>query len=468
MSEIGVRKDVQAIPLRPLASGVTSGSSETPASITTGLGPGTSASVGEGPSKNLDEASADVDVVQAQADDLPEGQYGWVIVAACSIIAFFFGGLTYSWGVVQAKLTASHVASDAQLSFIGSTCIACISFAALVNARIIRWMGTRNAALLGCFFLGTGQFLNSWTVNSYGGLFFTNGVVMGFGTSLCFMACGSLPSQYFQRRRGLANGFVFAGNGLGGAIVSISMNSLIDRVGLAWAFRILGIITLVVTLPTAMLLRERTRRATVTIEWRLFQDPKFLLLFIGSGIATFPLLVPPFFVPLYAHSVGTSAALASGLLAVFNFASAVGRVSFGVLSDKVGPITALAFALLLNSVSMLAIWPVSASVAPLVVFIVLNGAGNGGFFATMPSVVGHMYGHSRVSSALAMIVTGWASGYLLGSPVAGWLLEAYGGSNAGRAAFRPAIYFAGSLSVASTGLILAMRQLLAKKVLVYA
>ena len=88
-------------------------------------------------------------------------------------------------------------------------------------------------------------------------------------------------------------------------------------------------------------------------------------------------------------------------------------MGFGALGDRVGPISALALTLLLAAVSMLAVWPVSTSLAPLVVFIVLNGIGNGGFFSTMPSVVGHMYGSSRVASALAMVVTGWAFGYLL-------------------------------------------------------
>ncbi|TFY83444.1 hypothetical protein EWM64_g571 [Hericium alpestre] len=225
--------------------------------------------------------------------------------------SFFYTGLGYSWGVVQARLSQSHnLGSDAALSFVGSTCIAFVSFAALINARLIRWLGTRNSALLACSFLGLGQFLNGWSVKSYKGLFVINGIIMGFGSSMCFMTCGSLPAQYFKRRRGLADGFVFAGTVLVFAVTSIVMNALIDTL---------------------------RRRISVRAVAR-FQC-------VGYG------------------------------------------------SDRLG---------------------------------------------------------------------------IRGSPVAGWLLEAYGGSAAGRVAFRPAIYFAGSLSVASTGLILTMRQLLVKKIFVYA
>jgi hypothetical protein len=38
---------------------------------------------------------------------------------------------------------------------------------------------------------------------------------------------------------------------------------------------------------------------------------------------------------------------------------------------------------------------------------------NGGFFSTMPTVVGNVFGSARVSVAMGMIVTGWAGGYLL-------------------------------------------------------
>ena len=114
--------------------------------------------------------------------------------------SFFFGGLTYSWGIVQARLTQSRLANDSQLSFIGSTAITVISVAALINVPLIRWLGTRKACVLGCFFLGLGPLLNGFATRSYGGLFVTNGLILGFGTSLTFMVSGvkyARFSQYF-------------------------------------------------------------------------------------------------------------------------------------------------------------------------------------------------------------------------------------------------------------------------------
>ncbi|KIK65055.1 hypothetical protein GYMLUDRAFT_39458 [Collybiopsis luxurians FD-317 M1] len=399
----------------------------------------------------------------ASVDDMPEGGYGWVVVASCSTIRFFAVGGTYSWGIMQAQLAAESIAPNSTLAFIGSLCISFVAFGAIVMGRLIRWMGARNAGFVSCLLMGAGQILSSASVRNIGGLFVTNGIIVGLGTSMGVMLCSTLPSQYFKRKRGLANGVVFGVSGMGGAVLSVAQNYLIDRLGVAWTFRIIGLATMVLTFPACYFLKDRLRRSTATIEWSLFLDPRFVMLALGSAIGTFPLLVPPFFLPLYTDSLGLSASMGSTLLAVFNVSSALGRISFGVLCDVFGPITSLSLALIVGALSLLAIWPVSSSLAPLVVFAILNGCSNGGFFSTIPSVVAHIYGPIRVTTVYSMVLTGWAAGYLLGAPVAGWLLDAYGGSDAGIVAYRPAMYYAGSLTVGSTGFILGVRTLITRK-----
>lgn len=103
---------------------------------------------------------------------------------------FFFVGLTYSWGVVQAQLTMKHLAKDSSLSFVGSTATSFVAFGALINARILRRLGTRNSALLACFCLGFGQILSGFATTNFGALFVSFGIVTGFGVGLCFMVTG--------------------------------------------------------------------------------------------------------------------------------------------------------------------------------------------------------------------------------------------------------------------------------------
>lgn len=103
-----------------------------------------------------------------------------MVIFACSVLTFWFVGTTYSWGIIQAALERG-LSSPSTISFVGSLTCACISFLALVNARVIRRIGARNTALLGVSFLGMGEVFSGFTTKNVGGLFFTAGVVMGLG-----------------------------------------------------------------------------------------------------------------------------------------------------------------------------------------------------------------------------------------------------------------------------------------------
>ncbi|EHK46123.1 hypothetical protein TRIATDRAFT_292294 [Trichoderma atroviride IMI 206040] len=384
---------------------------------------------------------------------VPDGGYGWVVLGGCAVIAWWFVGTGYSWGVMQGALVEKGLSTPATLSYVGSLATAIIAFLAIVNARIIRAIGAQKTGMLGILILGISEILSGFTINSLPGLFITSGVTLGVGLSLCFMAASATPAQYFSKKRGLANGIVFAAGGLGGAIISLSMDALIRRLGTAWAYRILGLVTLLTGLPAAWLVRERSPvKNAGFIEWRLFRDLEFVIIFATGAVATFPLLVPAFFIPLYARSIGLSSSTGAGLLAGFNLSSAAGRILCGFLCDKIGSLNALSISLLINAITMLALWPASTTLAPLIAFVVLNGAANGGFFSTIPTVVGNVFGSQRVSVAMAMVVTGWGGGYLMGSPIAGYLLDAYGGTESGFQAYRPAITYAGCMGLGAAGL----------------
>jgi hypothetical protein len=138
---------------------------------------------------DFDPAHGDTVIAESRLADAaaPDGGYGWVIIGACSVLTFWFVGTSYSWGVIQAALVEENLSSPASLSFVGSLTAACISFFALVNARLIRRIGGRRTALLGVGFLGLGEVLSGFSTRNVGALFFTAGVLMGIGCSCCFM-----------------------------------------------------------------------------------------------------------------------------------------------------------------------------------------------------------------------------------------------------------------------------------------
>ncbi|BCR92808.1 uncharacterized protein ACHE_80708A [Aspergillus chevalieri] len=389
---------------------------------------------------------------------VPDGGNGWVVISGCAMVTWWVTGTAYCWGVLQAALVKEGVSSSSTLSFVGSLAPACISFLGIINARVIRIIGTRVAGLFGIFCLGLGEILSGFAFRNIGGLFVTAGVVMGIGISVCFMVVSVIPAQYFKTKRGVANGIVYAAGGLGGAVISFILNALLNSLGTAWTFRILGFITLATGLPPAYLIQQRVPiPPTKFVEWRLFRDVRFILLFIASAIATFPLLVPAFYLPLYTNAMGMKSSVGAAMVAAFNFSSAIGRLLCGFCCDSLGPLNTLFMSLLLSALSMLILWPVSQSIGPLIVFVIINGMANGGFFSTMPTVVGNVFGSARVSVAMGMIVTGWAGGYLFGAPIAGYILDAAGGEDNGLKAYRPSIFYAGGMALAAAGLAAGIR-----------
>ncbi|KAJ5861185.1 Major facilitator superfamily domain general substrate transporter [Penicillium soppii] len=410
---------------------------------------------------DLSATPSETDIMQQSllADSqVPDGGEAWVVISGCAVVTWWFIGTSYCWGILQAALVKEGVSSSSTLAFVGSLATACISFLGILNARIIRKLGTRVSAMAGVFFLGLGEVLSGFSAMSIGGLFATAGVVMGIGISLCFMVVSVTPAQYFRKKRGIANGIVYAAGGLGGAVISFVMNALLDRVGVQWTFRIIGFATWGTGLPAAYLIKQRVPiPPSAIVDWRLFRDIRFVLLFAMGAIATFPLLVPPFFLPLFTASLGMSSGTGAGIVAAFNFSSALGRLLCGLCSDFVGPLNTLFISLLLSALSMLIIWPISTSLGPLIVFVIVNGMANGGFFSTMPTVVGNTFGSARVSVVMGMVVTGWAGGYLLGAPIAGFILDAAGGEKSGITGYRPAILYAGSMTVVAALIGLSIR-----------
>ncbi|KAB2102622.1 hypothetical protein AG0111_0g8704 [Alternaria gaisen] len=401
----------------------------------------------------------------AQANDVWDSSEGWPVVGAGAAIFFVYLGLVYSYGIVQLQLERRQLANVPTLSFIGSVAAAISPLTGAFVARIIKRIGYRATAATGSFLLGLGEFCAGFSTHSVPAMFVTQGFLFGIGAALLFLPAASLPSLWFKRKRGLATGLVYGGAGVGSAVIALSLEKLIDTTSLETALKVLGACACIICLPATYFLKppRGSRRAVSKMQWRLMQSPKFILMLLMGAVATFPLFVPPFLLPLYAASLGLSGQTGAAILAAWNFASAVGRIVMGFGADKVlGPVNSMILSLLLVSLSALALWPFASNLGLIIFFAIVNGVGSGGFFSLMPVVVGAVFGDD-ITTVMSMLNTSWFFGYFMGAPIAGYLLDAYGGTGAGLAAYRPAIFYAGSLTLASAGLLLSVRLMITQK-----
>ncbi|KAJ5509674.1 hypothetical protein N7527_011817 [Penicillium freii] len=114
---------------------------------------------------DLSTTPSETDIMQQSllADSqVPDGGEAWVVISGCAVVTWWFIGTSYCWGILQAALVKEGVSSSSTLAFVGSLATACISFLGILNARIIRKLGTRRSAMAGVFFLGLGEVLSGY------------------------------------------------------------------------------------------------------------------------------------------------------------------------------------------------------------------------------------------------------------------------------------------------------------------
>jgi MFS transporter, MCT family, solute carrier family 16 (monocarboxylic acid transporters), member 3 len=409
--------------------------------------------------------------INNSTEAIPDGGYGWVIVLSCAILNFFSTAFPASWGVLQTALLESQLSNvpTSTVAWIGSLslCI-CVSFG-LGAVRILPVLGARNLSLLGVFLLSLGIFTSGFTTHSVGGLFVAYGILVGFGTCIIYMIINTLPTHYFNGslggKLGLANGIIKLGGGIGAAVMSVALEALNRKVGIAWTFRISGIITLAVGLPAAWYVRERiTIQKAPLVDPSMFKSTPFLANSLAGAVAVFGLNIPGFYLPMFAQSIGLASSTGAAIVSGFNVSGAIGRFIAGPACDWLGAFNVLLITMVLGTVSTLAIWPTSSSIGPLVIFAVINGISNGGFFTTMPTVTATMVGPGRAAVGMSMTTTGWTFGYLLGPPIAGYLLPRSFESQPVES-YRPTIFYAGGISLLSCALVVWARLTTSKKLI---
>ena len=103
--------------------------------------------------------------------------------------------------------------------------------------------------LLPAAFIGASFATKSWH------LYISQGAFVGIGVGLIYVPSTPVISQWFQKRRSLANGICAAGSGVGGIVMCFANEAMVESLGLEWALRITAVITFVVNLAATLLMR---------------------------------------------------------------------------------------------------------------------------------------------------------------------------------------------------------------------
>ncbi len=343
-----------------------------------------------------------------EVDEPPDGGYGWVCVACTFFINAHTWGINSSYGVFLAYYLAHDYypgASALEFAFVGGLSISQALLISPLATYTTRVYGTRTTLLIGVGFETLALIGASFTHEIWQ-LFLSQGVCFGFGMGLLFVGSVGIVPQWFTKKRGLANGIGTAGSGLGGLMYSLATNAMIDRLGVEWAFRILGILACAVNCTSAMLIRDRNKAVGSTqlaFDHTLFKRPAFLLLLGWGFFSMMGYIVLLFSLPNYATSIGLSAQQGSIIGAVLNLGQGLGRPLVGIFSDKAGRINLAGLCTFIGGLFCFVIWIFAKNFGVLVFFAIIVGTVAGTFWTTIGPVGAEVVGLKELPSALSIV-----------------------------------------------------------------
>ena len=343
-----------------------------------------------------------------EADDPPDGGYGWVCVGCTFFINAHTWGINSSYGIFLAYYLANDYypgAGPLEFAFIGGLSISQALLISPLSTYITRVYGTRTTLLLGVA-LETLALISASFTHKIWQLFLSQGVCFGFGMGFLFVGSVGIIPQWFTKKRSLANGIGTAGSGIGGMMYSMATNAMIDRLGVAWAFRILGILACAVNCTCAMLIKDRNKAVgsiQLAFDYTLFKRPAFLLLLGWGFFSMMGYVVLLFSLPNYATSIGLSSKQGSIIGAVLNLGQGLGRPLIGIFSDKAGRINLAGLCTLIGGLFCFVIWIFAKSFGVLVFFALIVGTVAGTFWTTIAPVGAEVVGLKELPSALSIV-----------------------------------------------------------------
>ncbi|KAK9243276.1 major facilitator superfamily domain-containing protein [Lipomyces tetrasporus] len=358
---------------------------------------------------------ADIDLPRGRQDDEivtppPDGGYGWVCVAACFAVNCFSWGIVASYGVYLSHYLNSGIypeASSIDFALIGGFNFSMAMLAAPLVTFLTRKFGIRFTMTIGVILL-SGGFIAASFANRVWHLYLTQGLLVGLGVGFNYIPSMAVLSQWFEKKRSLANGISSGGSGIGGAVFSWATQAMIDRLGLAWALRVTGIITFVGNMTAAILMRDRNHHIRPTqfaFDTRLLRRYDVLLLLSWAIISMLGYITILFSLPDFAMSIGLSRAQATDIVGFLNIGTAVGRPIIGIWSDRYSRIDVAGLLTLLCGLCCFAFWLPATSYGLTVFFALIIGGIVGVFWMTIGPLCVEVAGLKELQSLLSLAWT---------------------------------------------------------------
>ena len=353
----------------------------------------------------------------------------------------------YVWTLFTGPLNQKLGTTLAELQWTFSLLIILQTWCSPMQAYLVDRFGPRTLISIGALMSGGGWVLSSYVSNIWA-LYFTYGVICGFGTGIIYVGIIGLMVRWFPDRRGLATGLAAAGYGFGAFFTSFPIDSMIKSSGYAHTLVVWGIIQGVIGIVAAQWLRvppegwvpEGYNPATATTVQtkhsftprEMLKNPVFWLLFLMMSMMSTSGLMVTSNVGPFAREFGVAQAMVLGMaalplsLTLSRVTNGLTRPFFGWVSDHIGREMTMFVAFSLEAVAILVLF---AFIDQPALFVVLTGLvffGWGEIFSLFPSTLTDTFGPKYAATNYGFLYIAQGVGSILGGPAAAYLKQITG------------------------------------------
>jgi len=334
-----------------------------------------------------------------------------IIYLIASLIICLFAGIGYAWSVFQNPFIRHYGWNDSAVALTYTITVLCSTLTSLLLGSVIRKLGIQRSVLIGGIMLGLGLFLTGFMNHSIWELYLFYGFLTGVGTGLVYPQAMSYVVKLFPEKPGVASGLGTAAYGAGSMLWAPVVSALIHGLSLQMAFRIIGVIFLLVIAVGSFFMKNPPD------EFRILMVGGDTATSVGNGMnraqmvktGMFYLLAAIFSLALIAGVIvisqassilqsrtGIGETAAAVLVSVFAAANMAGRFIWGSISDKAGRSATLKYVLIVCTVSM-ALMALFTHPVLSCIFMAITASCYGGTAALITPIVSDVYGPKYIT-----------------------------------------------------------------------
>ncbi|KAF9065349.1 major facilitator superfamily domain-containing protein [Rhodocollybia butyracea] len=260
-------------------------------------------------------------------------------------------------------------------------------------------------------------------------LIITQGIMYSLGGSLLYFPMSTYLFEWFSQRRGIANGVMYSGTGVGGVVTPFIVENLLGKYGRRTTLLSLAVAFLVFTVPCLPFIKPRVPVAQVvevrSINTAFLTYSSFWILFIANlfqGLANF---LPSLYLPTFASDLNLGTTSGSLALSLINGASVPGLIFLGWLSDLFDVRWSILLSSLGSAMSVFLLWGFAETLLPLLMFACAYGFLAPSWSALWPRFVATADGDDprQASTLMSIFLGGKGIGNALAAPIASGLLH---------------------------------------------